>query len=206
MAALRHDRLDAPARAEVILPFAQAPFGSMTLSCARTSGDARTLITSAMHAVWAIDPLQTFYQTATLDDLVGRTVSARRFALVVLASFAGLALVLAAAGLYAVLTAVALQYRREIGVRMAVGAQWGDILRLVLGRGLAVVAVGLAAGAAGAIGGMRLLQQFLFSVTPTDPLALGGAVGGHGAGRPAGLPGAGPRAASTNPIEVLRAE
>ena len=96
-----------------------------------------------------MDPLQSFHRTATLDELVTRTISARRFALVVLAGFAALALVLAAAGLYGVLTAIALQYRREIGVRMAIGATWIDILRLMLGRGLAVVGAGVLAGIAG---------------------------------------------------------
>ena len=92
-----------------------------------------------------------------------------------LAGFAGLALVLAAAGLYGVLTAIALQYRREIGVRMAIGAAWIDILRLMLGRGLAVVAAGVALGIAGSLGAGRLLSSFLVSVSPADPWAIGGA-------------------------------
>lgn len=205
VAALRHERLDVPPRAEVMLPFAQAPFGSMTV-VARTGGDPAALIPAAMQATWAVDPLQTFYQTATLEDLVRRTTAARRFALAVLGGFTAIALVLAAAGLYAVLTAVAVQYRREIGVRLAMGARWGDILALVMGRGVAVVAVGLVAGVAGAVGTGRLLAAFLVSVSPADPWAIGGAaVVLSLVALPACLVPA-RRAANTSPSEVLRAE
>jgi putative ABC transport system permease protein len=202
---VRHERLDAAPRLEVFRPFAQAPSGSMTL-VARTGVDPRPLLESAKHAVWAVDPLQAFHRTATLDELVTRTIATRRFALVVLASFAGLSLILAAAGLYGVLTAIALQYRREIGVRMAVGATGLDILRLMLGRGLAVVAAGVAVGVAGAVGAGRLLASFLVSVSPADPWAIGGAalvltlVAVPACLIPAR------RAAGTSPSEVLRAD
>ena len=171
---LRHDRLDAAPRAEILIPFAQSPSGTICV-VARTVLDPRTLIEPAKAAVWAIDPLQTFYRTATLDELVDRTLITRRFALIVLTGFAALALLLAAAGLYGVLSTIVSQYRREIGVRMALGAAWLDILRLVVARGLAVSAVGVAVGLVGVLGGARLLQSFLFSVAPTDPLAIGGA-------------------------------
>ena len=172
--ALRHERLDAPARAEILIPYQQSPTGTITL-VARTGIDPATLIESAKREIWAVDPLQTFYRTATLEELVDRTLITRRFALIVLTGFAGLALLLAAAGLYGVLTTIASQYRREIGVRMALGAAWLDILQLVVMRGLVVSAVGVAVGLAGVIGGARLLRGFLFSITPTDPIAIGGA-------------------------------
>ncbi|HEX6162950.1 MAG TPA: ABC transporter permease [Vicinamibacterales bacterium] len=171
---LRHDRLDQPARAEVLMPFAQSPTGSLTM-VARTSIDPATLIETTKREIWAIDPLQTFYRTATLDELVDRTLITRRFALIVLTGFAALALLLAAAGLYGVLSTIASQYRKEIGVRMALGAAWLDILQLVVKRGLIVSAVGVGVGLVGVIGGARLLRSFLFSVTPTDPIAIGGA-------------------------------
>jgi putative ABC transport system permease protein len=77
--------------------------------------------------------------------------------------------------LYGVLSAIVSQYRREIGVRMALGAAWLDILQLIVGRGLAVSAAGVAIGLVGVLGGARVLQSFLFSVAPTDPVAIGGA-------------------------------
>jgi putative ABC transport system permease protein len=171
---LRHDRLDAAPRAEILIPFAQSPHGSITL-VARTSLDPRTQIEAAKAAVWSVDPLQTFYRTATLDELVDRTLVTRRFALIVLTGFAALAMLLAAAGLYGVLSTIVSQYRREIGVRIALGAAWLDILQLVVARGLAVSVVGVGVGLVGVLGGARLLQSFLFSVAPTDPVAIGGA-------------------------------
>jgi predicted permease len=203
--ALRHARLDEAPRAEILIPFAQSPTGTMSL-VARTSIDPRTLIETAKLAIWGIDPLQTFYRTATLDELVGRTLTTRRFALIVLTGFAGLALVLAAAGLYGVLSTIVSQYRREIGVRMALGAAWIDILRLVVVRGLGVAAIGVAIGLAGVIGGARVLDGFLFSVAPTDPVSIGGAailmllVSAVACYIPAR------RAADADPIEALRVE
>jgi hypothetical protein len=172
--ALRHVRLDEAPRAEILLPFAQNPVGSLTM-VARTAIPPEAVIEAAKLAIWSVDPLQTFYRTATLDELVERTLTARRFALIVLTGFAALALLLAAAGLYGVLSAIVSQYRREIGVRMALGADWADILRLVVGRGLIVSAVGVAIGLVAVLGGSRLLKSFLFSVAPTDPIAIGGA-------------------------------
>jgi predicted permease len=205
VASVRHEGLDMAPRLEVFRPFSQVPSGSMTL-VVRTANDPRTLLESAKHQVWAVDPLQSFHRTATLDELVSGTISARRFALAVLAGFAALALILAAAGLYGVLTAIALQYRREIGVRMAIGATWLDILRLMLGRGLAVVAVGLVVGVAGSLGAGQLLASFLVSVSPADPWAIGGAALVLTlVALPACLVPA-RRAANTSPSEVLRAE
>lgn len=203
--ALRHERLDEAPRAEILIPFAQSPSGSMTL-VARTTVDPRTLIATAKAEIWSIDPMQTFYRTATLDELVSKTLTTRRFALIVLTGFAALALLLAAAGLYGVLSTIAAQYRREIGVRMALGAAWLDILRLVVVRGLGVAAAGVAMGLVGVIGASRVLESFLFSVAPTDPLAIGGAallmllVSAVACYIPAR------RAADADPVEALRFE
>jgi putative ABC transport system permease protein len=172
--ALQHERLDDAPRAEVLTAYAQFPTGSITM-VARTSIDPATLIETTKREVWTIDPMQTFYRIATLEQLIDRTLITRRFALVVLTGFAALALMLAAAGLYGVLSTIASQYRKEIGVRMALGAEWLDILRLVVVRGLVVSAIGVGVGLVGVIGGARLLRGFLFSVTPTDPVAIGGA-------------------------------
>lgn len=202
--ATRHERLEEP-RLELFVPHAQSPSGSMTF-VARTGLAPQSLIAPAQAAIWTVDPLQTFYRTATLDELVGRTLTTRRFALIVLIGFATIALLLAAAGLYGVLTAIVSQYRRELGVRMALGAGWLDIVRLVVARGLAVVVVGVAAGLAGVLGMARVLDAFLFSVAPGDPatilasVALMLAVSALACFVPAH------RAASSSPTEVLRME
>jgi putative ABC transport system permease protein len=202
---LRHDRLDAAPRAEILIPFAQSPSGTISL-VARTALDPRTVIEPAKAAVWSIDPMQTFYRTATLDELIERTLISRRFALIVLTGFAALAMLLAGAGLYGVLSTVVSQYRREIGVRMALGAAWLDILRLVVARGLVVSALGVAIGLVAVLGGARVLQSFLFSVAPTDPLAISGAamlmltIAAVACYIPAR------RAASDDPVQALRVE
>ena len=203
--AARHERLDLAPRAEVLLPFAQQPTGSITL-VARTAIDPSALLDTAKREVWAVDPLQTFHRTATLEELVDRTLITRRFALVVLTGFAALAMLLAAAGLYGVLSTIVSQYRREIGVRMALGAAWLDILRLVVARGFMVSAIGVAVGLIGVLGGGRVLQSFLFSVAPTDPLAIGGAallmllIAAVACYLPAR------RAAAEDPVQALRTE
>lgn len=203
--ATRHERLDDAPRLEIVMPHAQAPTGSMTL-VARSTLEASTVIEPAKAAVWDVDPLQSFHRTATLDQLVDRTLATRRFALLILVGFAATALLLATAGLYGVLSAVVSQYRREIGVRLALGASWLDIVRLIVARGLAVAAAGVAAGLVGAIGTSRLLEAFLFSVAPTDPASIGGAaflmllVSAAACYLPAR------RAAMANPAEVLRAD
>jgi putative ABC transport system permease protein len=203
--ATRHERLDEASRGEIIVPHAQAPTGSMTV-VARTTLDPASLVEPAKAAIWAIDPLQTFYRTATLDELVGRTLVTRRFALLVLAGFTTLALLLAAAGLYGVLSAVVSQYRREIGVRMALGARAADIARLILARGFAVAAVGIGIGLAGAVGVSRLLSSFLYSVTPADPATFGGAAVVMVAVAALACFAPARRAARQDPVEVLRME
>lgn len=202
---VRHVRLDDPPRAEILVPFAQAPSGTLTV-VARTSSDAATLIETLKQAVWAIDPLQTFYRTATLGELVDRTLVTRRFALVVLTGFAALALLLAAAGLYGVLITIVSQYRREIGVRMALGASWLDILRLVVMRGFVVSAVGVAVGLVGVLGGAQVLGSYLFNVAPSDAITIGGAAALMLAVAAIACYVPARRAANADPCEALRTE
>jgi ABC-type antimicrobial peptide transport system permease subunit len=119
--------------------------------------------------VWAVDPLQTFYRTATLDELVERTLVERRFAVALLSGFGAVALLLAAAGLYGVMSFSTRQRSREFGVRVALGAQPSDILRLVVREGVSLALAGIAAGAVAALLLTRLLQGLLFGVSALDP-------------------------------------
>jgi predicted permease len=109
--------------------------------------------------------------TSTMDEAVSASVAAPRARMVLLSVFAATATLIAAGGLYGLMAYAVTQRRREIGVRMALGAGRGDVLRLVLGRALRVVAAGVLVGLAGAAGVTRVLQRFLFGVTPTDPMA-----------------------------------
>jgi predicted permease len=173
---IRHDALDRDARAEVFMPFAQVPFGSMTF-VTRSPSDPAALIPAIKQQIWSIDPTLPIYATATLQGLVDQSVSPRRFLMQLLSALALLAFVLAAAGIYAVLSFSIVQRTRELGVRMAIGADSPIIVRLVVGEGMRVVGVGALVGLLGALGGSQLLQASLFQVSPTDPVTLTVALG-----------------------------
>lgn len=205
VASLRHDTLDRSSREEVFLPYAQLPFGSMTFTV-RTAGDPASLIDAAKAEIWAVSPAQAIYRTATLDELVMKTVSPRRFALAVLVSFALVALLLAAGGVYGVLSAVTATRRREIGVRVALGASRGEIMRWLVGRGLIIATVGVVLGLAAALGAGRLLRGFLFNVAPADPVSLAAACAAMIGVAALACYVPARRASSANPVEVLRME
>ncbi len=168
---IRHDSLDGPGRAEVFVPLPQLPFASMTY-VVRGKGDPADVIAAVKREVWTIDPLQTFYDVATVKGLVDASVVRQRFSMTLLSGLAGLALLLCASGVYALISFTTLQRTREIGVRMALGADRGAILRMVLKDGGLLVGLGLGLGLAGAIAVSRVLQTMLFEIRPEDPLTL----------------------------------
>jgi putative ABC transport system permease protein len=168
----RHDALDRPGRPEIFLPHPQSPFGSMTF-VVRTQAGSPVTMQMVKQQVWSIDPKQAFYRTATLDELVSRTLVGRRFSVMLLTGFGVTALLLAAAGLYGVMSFSTSQRSREFGVRVALGAQPADILSMVVGEGLRLAAAGIACGVIVAIWLTRLLSGLLFGVTAMDPLTFG---------------------------------
>jgi ABC-type antimicrobial peptide transport system permease subunit len=109
----------------------------------------------------------------TMEDLVGRSIAGRRFTMVLLASFAAVALVLAAIGVYGVLAYVVSQRTQEIGVRLAIGATPADVARLFLREGVTLALVGLVCGLVGAVAAARALTTLVFGVTTTDPVTFG---------------------------------
>ncbi len=168
---VHHSGLDRPSPPEVYCPFAQFPGPGLTLVL-RTNGAPRDLVASVEAAVRSIDADQPITNVRTMDELLARSVAPRRFPLLLLGTFAGLALVLAAVGIYGVMSYLVAQRRHEIGIRMALGAEARDVRRLVVGQGMKLVLIGLALGAAGALVLTRVLQGLLFAVSATDPVTF----------------------------------
>jgi predicted permease len=138
----------------------------------RGQADPAGLTADIRSVVRGLDPQLALGNVRTMDEVISRSTASRRFSLVLVGSFAALALVLAAIGIYAVLAYSVVRRTHEIGVRMALGARGGDVVRLVLGQGLCVAAIGIVFGVAGALGLTRFLRTLLYEVQPTDPLTF----------------------------------
>jgi len=178
LAAIRHTApviylLDGDSRIAMYLPHAQFPVRAMNVVI-RSGNDPATLTAAARQALRAVDPELPMFRVRTMEARVGESLARRRFLMVLLALFAGVALGLAAIGTYGVLAYLVSQGRRELAIRMALGATTGDILRLVAGHGMAIAAAGVAAGLLGALLAARLLDTVLFEVSATDPLTFAG--------------------------------
>ena len=171
VADVRHDELSAEPRRAMYQPFAQepVPFGFIVV---RTSGDATSLVQSVREVIRTIDPTLALYDVATMDERVERSVGGRRFSMLLIMSFALVALVLSAVGLYGVLAYIVGERTREIGIRMALGAAAVDVLRMVMRQSGAIVALGIGLGLAGALAIGPLLAAGLYGVTAHDGLTL----------------------------------
>jgi predicted permease len=145
------------------------PFSTLVV---RTKADPDGLANSIREAVLAVDPAQPVSQVKTLSDMVVDSLAARRFVVTVLAFFAAVALLMAGLGLYGVIGYSVAQRTQEIGVRMAVGAAGGDILRLVIAQGMRLAVAGAAIGLAASLALSRVLESQLFQVSAFDPLTL----------------------------------
>ena len=152
-------------------PFAQAPDHFLTL-IVRSSIDAATLGPAIRSRVFDLDPELPLQRVSTLDTVISNSIRQQRFASVVLSVFATVALVLALAGLYGVISYSVAQRTRELGIRVALGAEVSDVLKLVLKQGMTFVLLGEVAGILGALALTRLLAGLLFGVTPTDALTF----------------------------------
>ncbi|MCP4902656.1 MAG: ABC transporter permease [bacterium] len=201
----RREGLDSELAAEVYQAYAQAPWPYISLVLS-ASVDAASLTEPLRQAVMEISPDQPVSRIITLEQVLSESLDSRRFTMLLLGLFAGIALVLAAVGLYGVMSFSVAQRSREIGIRMAVGADASDIRRLVLGEGGRLLAIGLVVGAVGSLLIGRLLVSFLHQVQPTDPAAfIGGAtVLSVGALLATWLPAR--RAVRTDPVDSLRGE
>jgi putative ABC transport system permease protein len=140
----------------------------------RSAGDPLRLVAAVKEQIWAVDKDQTIWAGRTMDEIVARWLAPRRFNLLLLGAFAALALGLASVGIYGVMSYSVSQRTREIGVRMALGAGRRDILKLIVGHGLALTLGGVAAGLVASFTLTRWLESLIFDVSPTDPLTFAG--------------------------------
>jgi predicted permease len=168
--------LDDDAAATMYLPFKQAPRPWITF-VARTASDPQNFIQPVSKAVYAVDKEQALTGVRTMEQVLTESLSGRRFNMTLLMTFAGLALALAAVGVYGVMNYSVMLRKRELGIRMALGARAPDVLRLVLGQGLALTLIGVCVGMAGAYALTRLMASLLYGVTATDFLTFGSVSG-----------------------------
>jgi predicted permease len=176
--------LDADAKSKIEAqfdyPFMQLPEKLMPLAAdavavvLRTEGDPTAVMGDVRRAVAEIDPREVVYNVQTMDEVVSNSFAARRLSMMLLGVFAGLALALACVGIYGVISYLVGQRTHEIGVRMALGAQRGDVMRLVIGHGARMALVGVAIGVVAALLLMRLMANQFFGVSAHDPLTFAG--------------------------------
>ena len=200
---LRHAGLDTAPRPELYVPYAQSPVESMVV-VVRSRGPAAPLVETLRKTIWALDPELPISDPATMSDVVARSLSAPRSRTALLSTIAFVALLLSAIGVASVAAHAASRMRRDLGIRMALGATRRDARRLVARVVLVPVAGGAAAGAALSVAAARSLQAFLFHITPDDPVTLIVAVVvvAFSAWVAATIPAW--RASRANPMNVLR--
>ncbi|MGH8631250.1 MAG: FtsX-like permease family protein, partial [Burkholderiales bacterium] len=157
--------------AQVYVPESQMTYPGLAL-LVRTTGDAardpRSLLAMVKREARAVDPTVTINDVRTLDDVVLRSLARQRFNMTLIGVFAALALVLSIVGLYGVVALIVGQRRREIGVRLALGAQPHTVVRMILHEGAAMAAVGVVLGIVGALALTRAMTSLLYGITATD--------------------------------------
>jgi putative ABC transport system permease protein len=204
--AIKHGDLTEPDKPAIYYAYSQAPWYSGLYLTVRTRQDRQAMLAEAKAQIAEVDRSLPVYDVGSMQERVDHSLGTRRLAMVVLSGFAVLALLLALLGVYGVLSYSTSRRTHELGIRMALGAVPGDVIRMVLGSGLALTGLGLAAGLAGFLILARFLAAILYGVTPRDPLtiAAGILVLGCGAAAAAFIPAR--RAARVDPVQALREE
>lgn len=212
VADVKQSSLDEKNQPTVYLPYAQIPdvstrsHGTSVYLAVRTAADPSAVANGLRRVVNSLDAELPVYAVRDMNSVLSATVAPRRFSMLLLAAFAVLALLLAAVGIYGVMSYTVNQYKHEIGIRMALGAHAADVVRMVLRQGMTLVLAGILSGAAAAFALTRVMKSLLFEVQPADPLTflavsiLLGAIAFAATYLPAR------RATRIDPIEALRYE
>ena len=200
---VRFGTLDSLPDADVYLPFSQSP-RARTMLFLRTSGDPLTVVPAVRRVLAEAVPESPVYDVRTLESRTADARSYASFSATLLALFAGVALVLATIGVYGVVSFAVAQRTREIGVRVALGATRGDVLRLVVGQGMGILVVGGVLGIVAALAATRVLRALLYDVAPSDPVTFAAIVAllGLAVAVASWLPAR--RATRIAPVEALR--
>jgi putative ABC transport system permease protein len=202
---VRQQDLETEARACIYWPPSRFTYSYMTVAI-RTAGDPRAVVNAAVAGLHQLDPNVPAADVRTMDDVIDVSVAQRRLTMLLLSIFASLALVLAAVGIYGVISYSVTQRTQEIGIRMALGAPRAAVMRMVVGQAMVLSIAGLTAGALGAWMLTRLMQKLLFNVTPSDPLTFAAVsiLLALVAATAAAVPGL--RATRVDPVIALRSE
>jgi putative ABC transport system permease protein len=170
---VKHDGLNTEGKIAIYFPHQQDAGGGMFL-VARTSSDPAALSTAIVREIHAVDSRVAVYQVRTMQDRLNSSLARQRFASTMLGAFALLALILAATGVYGVMAYLVSQSTHDIGLRVALGAQPGNIIGMVMGQGMKLAAFGISAGLIGAAAMTRVMASLLFGVSATDGLTFAG--------------------------------
>ena len=168
---VKHKALDVEFKDKLYSPHAQVSYSTMFL-VVRTPNDPMSLVSAVRESVRAVDKDQPVYKVTAMEQLLADSLGQRRLSVMLFGLFAAVAMVLAAVGLFGVISYSVTQRTNEIGIRMALGAERGDILKMVIGQGLALTLAGVGFGLAGAFALTRVMSSLLFDVTPTDPVTF----------------------------------
>ncbi len=168
---IKHRGLDAEYKGQIFYPAAQRGTLGMNL-VTRTTIDPLSLVSAVRGAIREVDPEQPIYRVMTMEQVVADAVARPRLTMLLLGVFAALALTLAAVGIYGVIAYSVSQRTHEIGIRLALGAQAADVLRLIIRQVMGLVSAGVGIGLAGALSLTRLMKTLLFGVSATDPLTF----------------------------------
>lgn len=170
---VHHYGLEIPPDLQAYVPHAQWASSYMQL-VVRTGPEPGALAAPVRKAIHAIDPDIPVYKVSTMNQLISASVAQRRFTLLLIGVFATVALLMAAVGIYGVMSYIVAQRTQEIGIRLALGAQPGDVFRMIVGQGMMLALLGVGFGLVGAFALTRLMANMLFGVGPTDPVTFAG--------------------------------